>query len=184
MKGVKQDLFGGLVRNPLLTVAEFFAEASTIEKMLQMLSQLYERQLQTASEDNLEMALSSTGEILRELIRGVFHEEPQTFQAQVIQPTVASASAIIQEEFQNTLGVTQAQEAASEVSTFIRSRVRRSTPLIDLSRQAPSNPRPTGQFTRLPNEQRPPTKKTEVWRTSDHKPFCFHCGEGGHVYRQ
>ncbi|KAG0435262.1 hypothetical protein HPB47_018592 [Ixodes persulcatus] len=86
MKGVKQDHFGGLMRNPHLTVAEFVAEASTIEKTLQMLSRLYERQLQTASEDNLEMALSSTGDILRELIRGVVHEDLKRFRLRYFNP--------------------------------------------------------------------------------------------------
>ncbi|CAN7981315.1 unnamed protein product, partial [Ixodes pacificus] len=185
MKGVKQDLFGGLVRNPPSTVAEFVAEASTIEKTLQMRSRLYERQLPTASRDHLVTALGSTSDVLRELIRGVVREELQKLQTPVLQPTVAPVSAIIREEVQNALGITPVQEGASEPRTLsYAAAVRNSVPLVDFSRQAPSNPRPTRQFTRRPNEQRPPTRKTEVWRSSDHRPLCYHCGEAGHVYRQ
>ncbi|XP_037509562.1 activity-regulated cytoskeleton-associated protein-like [Rhipicephalus sanguineus] len=38
MRGVKQDLFAGLVRNPPRTVAEFRSEATTIERALQQRS--------------------------------------------------------------------------------------------------------------------------------------------------
>ncbi|GFV17820.1 CCHC-type domain-containing protein [Trichonephila clavipes] len=28
-----------------------------------------------------------------------------------------------------------------------------------------------------------PRKKTDVWRTADNRPVCFHCGRPGHVMR-
>lgn len=31
---------------------------------------------------------------------------------------------------------------------------------------------------------RPQIRKTDVWRTADHRPLCYHCGEPGHVYRR
>lgn len=27
------------------------------------------------------------------------------------------------------------------------------------------------------------SRKSDVWRTPDHRPLCFHCGEAGHIYR-
>ncbi|XP_075746231.1 uncharacterized protein LOC142803863 [Rhipicephalus microplus] len=27
-------------------------------------------------------------------------------------------------------------------------------------------------------------RKTEVWRTPDNRPLCYHCGEADHVYRR
>ncbi|GFV52212.1 CCHC-type domain-containing protein [Trichonephila clavipes] len=35
-----------------------------------------------------------------------------------------------------------------------------------------------------PNERIPPEpRKTDVWRTADNRPVCFHCGRPGHVMR-
>ena len=41
MRGVKEQLFAGLVRSPPKSVAEFLSEAVTMEKMLQQRSNLY-----------------------------------------------------------------------------------------------------------------------------------------------
>ncbi|CAN8002491.1 unnamed protein product [Ixodes pacificus] len=43
MRGVKEQLFAGLVRNPPKTIAEFVAEASTIERTLDMRTRQYDR---------------------------------------------------------------------------------------------------------------------------------------------
>ncbi|XP_077557682.1 uncharacterized protein LOC144172962 [Haemaphysalis longicornis] len=43
MRGVKEELFAGLVRNPPKTVAEFVTEASTIEKALDMRAKHYDQ---------------------------------------------------------------------------------------------------------------------------------------------
>lgn len=42
MRGVKQELFGSLVRNPPKTVAEFAPEAAVIEEMLEINTRQYD----------------------------------------------------------------------------------------------------------------------------------------------
>lgn len=31
---------------------------------------------------------------------------------------------------------------------------------------------------------RPPVRKTDLWRTADGRPLCYHCGEPGHIQRR
>ncbi|KAM7295620.1 hypothetical protein ISCGN_025117 [Ixodes scapularis] len=60
-------------------------------------------------------------------------------------------------------------------------------------RQATAPPRrdaPTPQYPRRQEDQahvrpdRPAPRKTDVWRTADRRPLCYHCGEADHVYRR
>lgn len=43
-------------------------------------------------------------------------------------------------------------------------------------------PRFTYKYVRV-HEPRINTRKSDVWRTPDYQPLCFHCGEAGHLYR-
>ena len=43
MRGVKQELFAGLIRNPPKTIQEFLSEATTFEKTLEMRTRQYNR---------------------------------------------------------------------------------------------------------------------------------------------
>lgn len=44
MRGVKHDIFAGLIRSPPRTVAEFVSEAATIERALHQRSRQYNRE--------------------------------------------------------------------------------------------------------------------------------------------
>ncbi|GFU22923.1 CCHC-type domain-containing protein [Trichonephila clavipes] len=51
-----------------------------------------------------------------------------------------------------------------------------------------TRPRPTYAAVtrkyRAPVQKFPPApRKTDVWRTADNRPVCFHCGRPGHVMR-
>ncbi|KAH9379435.1 hypothetical protein HPB48_016862 [Haemaphysalis longicornis] len=35
-----------------------------------------------------------------------------------------------------------------------------------------------------PRQQQRGPRKTDLWRTADNRPLCFHCGEADHVYRR
>lgn len=74
MRGVKKELFAGLVRRPAKTVAEFLTEAVTILKMLQQRSSMYDRQINSMCATDI-FTTTGTNDSLRELIRSVVREE-------------------------------------------------------------------------------------------------------------
>ncbi|KAM7286225.1 hypothetical protein ISCGN_033109 [Ixodes scapularis] len=60
-------------------------------------------------------------------------------------------------------------------------------------RQATAPPRkdaPAPQYPRRQEDQahvrpeQPTPRKTDVWRTADRHPLCYHCGEANHIYRR
>ncbi|XP_077541155.1 uncharacterized protein LOC144153376 [Haemaphysalis longicornis] len=72
MRGVKEQLFGCLVRNPPKTVAEFISEASVMENTLRQRSNFFESQVLTAAPVNgPNAAFGDSMGGLRDLIRSV-----------------------------------------------------------------------------------------------------------------
>lgn len=68
IKGVKQELFAGFLRNPPKTIAEFASEASTFEKPLEIPTWQYNRSLLMP---NYTEAQALGSDDLREVIRAV-----------------------------------------------------------------------------------------------------------------
>lgn len=98
MRGVKQDIFAGLIRSPQRTVAEFVGEAATIERALH----------QRARQYNLEEAVlscvpeqASSG--LRELVRQIFREELQRLQQEPVSSASVSIAKIMRDEIRQAL---------------------------------------------------------------------------------
>ncbi|KAH8038686.1 hypothetical protein HPB51_002830 [Rhipicephalus microplus] len=93
MRGVKEQLFAGLVRCPPKTVAEFLTEATTMEQVLQQRSTVYDRQVSAAS--SIGQIGGAAGNIniesLCDLIRSVVRDELQKIQCQS-QPTAGARS--------------------------------------------------------------------------------------------
>ena len=100
MRGVKEHLFTGLMRNPPKTVTEFLSEATTIEKTLEMRARQYNRRALT----NYADAQALGADDLRETIRAVVREELQKLFPRS-QPHVASIADVVKDEVQRSLGV-------------------------------------------------------------------------------
>nr|XP_037273500.1 uncharacterized protein LOC119165424 [Rhipicephalus microplus] len=103
MRGVKQDLFAGLVRNPPRTVAEFRTEATTIEKALQQRARHYNRDASSAPVDVLSAGQSNNSETLRELVRSIVREEIQKLMQPQVMPTVSTLAAVIRDEVRHAI---------------------------------------------------------------------------------
>lgn len=75
MPGVKQELFAGLVRSAPHTVADFTAEARTMERTLELCARQYDNNLSCTLADVQSAALAASQDVLREMIRCVVREE-------------------------------------------------------------------------------------------------------------
>lgn len=196
MRGVKEQLFAGLVRSPPKTVAEFLTEATTMEKMLQQRSAVYDRQINVASPMGQIGAAGSNINIeaLCDLIRSVVRDELQRIHCPPQPPAAGSISSLIRSEVHQALQVPLSSDVTSPDVTSTRTESRRPSYAEAVSRYIPTPPRfvhPTPHDT-LPSVQpiqhfenrQPLPRKSDVWRTPDRRPLCYHCGEAGHVYRE
>ncbi|KAK8770302.1 hypothetical protein V5799_013234 [Amblyomma americanum] len=184
MRGVKESLFGGLVRNPPKTVAEFAEEASTIEKTLDACTRQYNRPPQVCS--SFPDTTTTTSD-LREIIREIAREELRRLLPSSSQPQVASLTEVVREEVRHALGspsaTTEPQAPAmSYVAAVRKPAPRRATPSPIRREPAVLDRRPPGPA-HPTYEQRSGPRKCDTWRTRDNRPLCFHCGEAGHVLR-
>ncbi|CAN7980595.1 unnamed protein product [Ixodes pacificus] len=102
MRGVKEQLFAGLVRNPPKTIAEFVAEASTIERTLDMRTRQYDRPVPAISATYAEPR-GVDAQTLRDTVRIVVREELRKLFPTTQQPEVSSLSEVIREELQQAL---------------------------------------------------------------------------------
>ncbi|XP_077535994.1 uncharacterized protein LOC144148314 [Haemaphysalis longicornis] len=184
MRGVKEELFAGLVRNPPKTVAEFVTEASTIEKALKMRAKQYNRNFVGAANANDFGSTRIPADSLRETIRAIVREELRKLLPTPPQPQVASLTDVIREEVQQALGTSTPSEVPREPQAMAYSAaVRRCRP-------APTRPQETPPYRRPLSPTQPPVarnqtpRKTDVWRTPDNRPLCYHCGEADHIYRR
>lgn len=90
MRGVKQELFAGLVRHPPNTVAEFMAEATAMQRTLEQRARQYDRNSSCTPADVLSAALATSQDALQELIRSVVREELRMSQVPTASPACAS----------------------------------------------------------------------------------------------
>lgn len=85
MRGVKQEIFAGLIRNPPSTLAEFHDEATAMEKALQQRARQFNRDALIPRELS-SVTMGNDVCALRELIRAVVKEELQKMQATATAP--------------------------------------------------------------------------------------------------
>ncbi|XP_077541293.1 uncharacterized protein LOC144153539 [Haemaphysalis longicornis] len=82
MRGVKEELFAGLVRSQPKTVAEFVTEASTIEKALEMRAKQYDRNIVSAANanyfDSTRIPADSLRETIHAIVRGAAETSPNS----------------------------------------------------------------------------------------------------------
>lgn len=114
MRGVKEQLFGCLVRNPPKTVSEFIAEASVMETTLRQRSNLFQRQVSAAAlVDSPNAAFGEGMGGLRDLIRSVVREELHKILGTAPQATAGTIASILREEVQQAFMASPAHDAAS-----------------------------------------------------------------------
>lgn len=183
MKGVKENLFAGLVRNPPTTVANFVAEASTMEKTLDTRARQYERPAQVLATNYTNVSTISPA-ALRDTIREVVREELQKLLPQVAQPQVSSLTDMIREEVQQALGTSTPPVSQSQPNVATYTPDPRSPPGPRRESFTPAFRHPSQANHHPAVVQHPGPRKTDVWRTVDRRPLCYHCGEAGHVYRR
>ncbi|XP_042144909.1 uncharacterized protein LOC120849220, partial [Ixodes scapularis] len=103
IRGVKEQLFAGVVRNPPKTIAEFFAEASTIERtLIDMRTRQYDRQVPAISA-NYGETRGVDAQTLRDTVRIVVREELRKLFPTTQQPQVSSLPEVIREELQQEI---------------------------------------------------------------------------------
>ncbi|KAH8023768.1 hypothetical protein HPB51_016663 [Rhipicephalus microplus] len=96
MRGVKEQLFASLLRNPPTTIAEFIEEATAIERALQQRCRYYDRP-NGASISVSALTAGSEGSH-RELIREVVREEIRNFLVTPQERAMASAGEVVRQE--------------------------------------------------------------------------------------
>ncbi|CAN7937512.1 unnamed protein product, partial [Ixodes hexagonus] len=177
MRGVKEQLFAGLARNPPKTIAEFVAEATTIERTLDMRTKQYDRPVPAISAAYAESGGVDT-QTLRDTVRIVVREELRKLLPTTQQPQVSSLSDVIREELQQALSSMDISPEAQRPQTMAyAAAARRPVHLSNHHWEAPSAHYPPPSNTFPPTPGRSGTPKSEIWLT----PPCFHCGEAGHV---
>ncbi|KAH9374968.1 hypothetical protein HPB48_004414 [Haemaphysalis longicornis] len=193
MRGVKVELFDGLLRSPPTTVADFVRQASSMERALQQRNMQYGREASVAgcaSAVNDEHAL-------RELMRSVVSEELRLLQQGDCRPTLAAFTDVVRDEVRRAIAPAPPADFASPVRTYTNVypmpaptvEHRTYTDVLHTPSSAPPQvlPTVTQPFGRMLNpatryQPRRLERKAPVWRTSDNRPLCYHCGEEGHVF--
>ncbi|KAH8035967.1 hypothetical protein HPB51_014090 [Rhipicephalus microplus] len=125
MRGVKEELFAGLLRNPPTSVAEFVKEATTIERALQQRRRYHDQPIKTSPSLS---ALSAGSECsLRELIREVVGEEIRNLLMTPQENTMACVAEVVRQELRQAFSLPESPSDQRSVS--YASAVRRHTPV-------------------------------------------------------
>lgn len=132
MRGVKQELFAGLVRSPPRTVAEFRSEAITMERTLQQRSRMYNREMSVTSVGAVPAVFGNSVEVIRELVRSVVREELQRLRLDQNTPTPSSLADVVREEVRQA--VREPQLSAQPQAPLLR---QPSLSYADVVRQTP-----------------------------------------------
>lgn len=195
MRGVKEQLFAGLVRNPPTSVDEFIKESTAIERALHLRCRQYDRLAGGGPTCAAAVTVTDEGS-LRRLIRDIVQEEIKKLTATPNECTAASVAEVVRQEIRQALSAPEAslqtQEIRKAFSAPEPSLQTRPLSYADVVRRPPP-PMPTPQYHqqsppaspwyRREPPMRPPLRRTDIWRTADYRPLCFHCGEAGHICR-
>ncbi|XP_049269726.1 uncharacterized protein LOC125757728 [Rhipicephalus sanguineus] len=207
MRGVKEQLFAGLVRNAPTTVADFIREATAIERALHQRSRQYDRSSTTTQINAASVTLDNQGS-LRDLIRDVVREELQKLCTPPVDTPVTAVAAVVHDELRHAFSAVDLGREQRQMS--YADAVRRPPPVVPItSYYQPPTAAPSSQplqeaFRRRPmspmsschqpslaapysppqeDMRRPQFRRTDAWRTVDRRPLCFNCGGAGHIAR-
>ncbi|XP_077551912.1 uncharacterized protein LOC144166190 [Haemaphysalis longicornis] len=179
MRGVKQELFAGLVRNPPRTVTEFLTEATTMERTLEQRARQYDRHPACASVDVFASASGTSRDTLRELIRSVIREELHLLQLPQASPTYASLTQLVKEEVKQAVQPpvnldmpppSRISESATTYSTVLQEAPTYAASNVAVATTGAYAPSSAGVFIRrqpgncsAPPAGRSAVRKTDVW---------------------
>ncbi|XP_077547575.1 uncharacterized protein LOC144159755 [Haemaphysalis longicornis] len=193
MKGVKSDIFGGLIRNPPTTVSEFVTEATNIERALQARAGHYHRltggpklnaavpYVASVADSRLDVTTGGT-ERTRDTIRDIIREELTKMLPSSERAASVSIAEVVRQEVRRSLVPEPPVQVVPEQPALTYAAVvQNSPPAIPRQYLAPTRREPPSQQY-APTTHRGP-RKSDVWRTADNQPLCFHCGEANHVFR-
>jgi hypothetical protein len=171
LKGVAEDIYQALLTKEIKTVADFIKWCQYIEERNQ---KRIGRQKFSRLPNVVPMASIDSPDLdLTSLIRSIVREEIQKLTSLPTEEPdlgLQTIEAIVREEVGRSLN------PISEAS------VQRPVP-EPKRRIQPSYRRPeTAQDQFRPVTYEKP-RKTDLWRTTDNRPVCFHCGRPGHVVR-
>ncbi|GBM01969.1 hypothetical protein AVEN_14289-1 [Araneus ventricosus] len=164
MKGINEELY------QILLVQDYSITKDLVERCHQI-ENLRRRRITKEKFQRLpNISAASSGleeDDLKSLVRTLVREEIQRFFPKVQDLRLESAAdvaSIVRDEV---------MQALSPLSTPQR----RNTAPIRRSALAGLQQR------RIQRSNVAPPRKTDVWRTKDYVPLCFHCGRPGHVFR-
>jgi len=163
MKGIAENIYQALVTKEIATTADFIKWCQRIENMQQ-------RRVKFNKFERLPNVVSMTPmeePDLVSLIRRIVREEVQRIVAPVAkdqEPQLQSLESIVRDEVEKALA------PVSELDPWQEVKSNRHLSYADAIRK----PR---RQTLLPQ------RKTDIWRTFDNRPVCFHCGRPGHVVK-
>ncbi|KAG0429220.1 hypothetical protein HPB47_023834, partial [Ixodes persulcatus] len=117
------------------------------------------------------------------VIRDVVREELKRLLPSPERPAAVSIAEAVREEVHRALlpEVPVAVAPERPVLTYAAA-AKREPPVTAHYQPAPRREAPAPQYAPRP-EQRG-ARKTDVWRTADRRPMCYHCGEADHIYRR
>lgn len=170
MKGVAEDLYQVLINREVCTVHQFVTCCRQVDAMSKrrVVKPRYERL------PNVTPISTANEEDLSDLIRRIVREEIQKVLPQIATCTddgPDGLESIIREEVRSTLApLTRNEPAPSPYTTKRRTDQSFWRPRQRLQQDGRRNLQDVG-------------RKTDLWRTSDNVPICFHCGRPGHVTR-
>ncbi|XP_077507289.1 uncharacterized protein LOC144116399 [Amblyomma americanum] len=191
MRGIRNDIFGGLVCNPPTRVAEFVAEATNIEHALATRASHFQRLSALPVVSSLASSGLSDGGLadVHEIIRDVVREELKRLFPAPDQPASVSIATAVQEKLRHALASEDVPivAAADQLSLSYAAAARRPPPVHRQYQAAADSGSRRHEFV-PPSDARLDLeplgrRKTDIWRTADRRPLCFHCGEPDHLYR-
>lgn len=166
MKGIAEDLYH------VLLVQEFDSSEALIKRCREIESSRRRRVNRSRFQrlPNVSTLSYDSGADLRSMIRSIVQEELQK-----ILPEAQCCS----DESEAQAGVAsmirdEVMEALAPITTS-----RRRNTLAQTRRPAPARPQPRREAAQRNTTRR----RTDVWRTADNVPLCYHCGRPGHVLR-
>ncbi|GBM38126.1 hypothetical protein AVEN_233929-1 [Araneus ventricosus] len=160
MKGIAEDVYQALLTKEIRTTADFIKWCQHIEEMQQ---RRIGHTKFTRLPNVVPIASIDTENDLTSLIRKIVRDEIQKLtvpQAMEPQMDIQSIETIVREEVGRSLNPITSERA----------------------RTAYSRPQRRIQQTTKPTLEQS-LRKTDLWRTTDNRPVCFHCGRLGHVVR-
>lgn len=166
MKGISEDLYQVLLVQDYQTVDEFVKRCRQIESLRR--KRVIQPRFQRLPNVATISAEADTGDI-RSLIRIIVREE--------LQKLLPEVSYCTNDEC----------ESPTDVASLVREEVKEAlAPLTSPKRRTVTPRRSVAvrpQPSREARNRTVPQRRTDIWRTADNVPLCYHCGRPGHVLR-